>query len=186
MYSVWYVVIFFSHSLGSPWGLLLIRSSGLWLFLCFSLWYFLYSFAFLQVHYPAMITRGTSDMHRGSNVWKNILQCLLEGVAQKTLDCIINVALVVFFCALFHVSYSVRVTSLPSCTLIRCNLPQCIDNPLIIKKCMHCIVSQNEDKAPNISKKLFIASFYLTWSAAAGLPHWNMYISIVKCHWVYY
>lgn len=60
--------IFFSYFLGSPRGLLLIWSSGLWLFLCFSLWYSLYSFAFLQVHYPAMITCGTSDMHRGSNV----------------------------------------------------------------------------------------------------------------------
>ena len=78
----------------------LIGGLGLWLFLCFSLHYSSHSFAFLQVHYHSMITRRSS-IHGGSNVYKNMVRCLLlESQAQKT-----EIFMMVFFLCCFSSSF---------------------------------------------------------------------------------
>lgn len=92
----------------------LIGGLGLWLFLCFSLHYSSHSFAFLQVHYHSMITRRSS-IHGGSNVYKNMVRCLLlESQAQKTEIFMMGFFLCCFsssFCASYFARWPVGLSS---------------------------------------------------------------------------
>lgn len=112
------------------WALLrahLIWGSGLWLFLCFSLHRLSDSFAFLQVRYQTMITRGTRFMHRGSNVWKNILQ------STKKRGKYINTVYISNLFRLFIYSIHLNISKYIYCCIIYAALVVCLFDTFIAK-----------------------------------------------------
>lgn len=177
---------FLSHFLLSPRGLLLICSSSLWLSLCFSLWYSLYSLAFLQVELqlwspvePVCCAKGLKCLEK-----IYILQCLFGKCSTK-----ITNSNCVFCAASFCVLYSVRMTSLSLRALKWRDLPQCVDNHCNYREMyiLYCFTKLRWKKTTNTNHiQTIIHSNWFNMVCCSWSVTLEYVYFIDQCHWAYY